>query len=288
MPRPDVLVQPSCFLGESPRWDAAGRSLVFVDIVPGVLYRLDQGALRATSIGQELGSVNLAPGGALVLALRDGIFLTHDGGTTLEPVAPVEAALRTNRMNDSRCDPMGRLWAGTLAFDEAPGAGSLYRIAADGSADRVIGGLTIPNGVDWSPDGSLMYFVDSPTGRIDVLDYDADAGLASSRRPFATLDREIGVPDGLVVDAEGGVWVAAFGGGQVRRYQGDGSLSEVIDLPTTQVTSLCFGGDLLDDLYITTARKHLTDAELADQPLAGAVFTCRPGVRGHVEAIFGG
>ncbi|MHB1164081.1 MAG: SMP-30/gluconolactonase/LRE family protein [Candidatus Nanopelagicales bacterium] len=288
MPRPEVVVHPACFLGESPRWDEAGSSLVFVDIESGVLYRLDRGALRATAIGQELGSVNPAAGGGLVLAARDGIFLSHDDGATLVPVAPVEADVPGNRMNDSRCDPAGRLWAGTLAFGGTPGAASLYRVAADGTAVRVIDGVTIANGLDWSPDGSLMYFIDSPTGRIDVLDFESGTGMVTGRRPFAALAREDGMPDGLVVDAEGGVWVAAFGGGQVRRYDSDGTLSEVIALPTTQVTSVCFGGEHLQDLFITTARKRLSAAQLADQPLAGALFSCRPGVRGRPEAIFGG
>jgi sugar lactone lactonase YvrE len=283
-----VLVHPACFLGESPRWDAASGSLVFVDIVPGVLYRLDRSALTSTPVGQELGSVNPAADGGLVLAVRDGVFRTHDDGATMLPVAPVEADVPSNRMNDSRCDSSGRLWAGTLAFDEAPGAGTLYRVDADGSTRRVIEGLTIANGLDWSPDGSLMYFVDSPTGRIDVLDYDPVEGTVSSRRRFARVDLAIGVPDGLAVDSEGGVWVAVFGGGQVRRYDADGSLSDVLDLPTTQVTSVCFGGEDLQDLFVTTARKHLTASALADQPLAGAVFACRPGVAGRPENRFAG
>lgn len=288
VPTPDVVVHPGCLLGEGPRWDAAGHSLVFVDIEPGVLYRLDDGELQGTSIGQVLGSVNPAAGGGLVLAAGDGIFLTHDDGATLHPVASVEADVPGSRLNDSRCDTAGRLWAGTLASGGTAGAASLYRVGADGSTVQAMGGVTLANGIDWSPDGSLMYFVDSATGIIDVLDFDAQAGAVSGRRPFATLAHEDGMPDGLVVDAEGGVWVAAFGGGHVRRYDSLGALSQVIALPTTQVTSLCFGGEDLTDLFITTARKRLSPSQLADQPLAGAVFTCRPGVRGRPEAAFGG
>jgi sugar lactone lactonase YvrE len=163
--------------------------------------------------------------------------------------------------------------------------GSLYRIDADGRTERVVSGLTISNGLDWSPDASLMYLNDTPTSRIDVFDHDPFTGAVTDRRPFARID---GFPDGLTVDAEGGVWVALFGGSQVRRYSPDGSLDAVVPLPVANVTSLTFGGPDYADLFVTTARHDLDAAQLEAQPLAGAVFVLQPGVRGRPAGRFAG
>jgi sugar lactone lactonase YvrE len=177
-------------------------------------------------------------------------------------------------MNEGGCDPDGRFYCGSMAYDQRPGAGALYRLDPDYSVHVVLENVTISNGLEWSPDGSRAYYNDTPTQRIDVFDYDGESGL-TGRRPFAEIPTEAGGPDGLTVDEEGGVWVALYGGGAVRRYNPEGVLDEVIEVPAKQVTACTFGGSDLDQLFITTSREGLGSG---DDPLAGSVFRSAVGV----------
>lgn len=180
------------------------------------------------------------------------------------------------RFNEGGCDPDGNLYAGSMGYDKAPARGTFYRVDAGGRWDVVLPAVTISNGFELSPDGSLAYYVDTPTGRVDVFDWSSTGGLTGRRR-FAEIDPADGGPDGLTVDAEGHVWVALFGGSAVRRYTPDGRLDDVLALPVRQVTAVTFGGAALDELYVTTSREGLgEDAE----PLAGALFSASVGVRG--------
>jgi sugar lactone lactonase YvrE len=216
-----------------------------------------------------------------VYAVGRGFALDDGFGT---PVRTLPELWTTDavRMNEGGCDPGGRFYCGSMAYAETPGAASLYRLDPDGSVATVLVDLTVSNGLEWSPDGRLAYYVDSATGRIDVMDYAADRGL-TDRRPFVTI--ETGAPDGLTVDAEGGIWVALWGGSAVHRYTPEGALSEVIELPVTQVTACTFGGAGLDELFITTSREGLPpDVE----PAAGALFHVRPGIAGRPVRQFAG
>jgi sugar lactone lactonase YvrE len=284
----DVAVRMECELGEGPRWDPNGHRLLFVDVLAGHLHAAspDGGLVLTRQVGQALGAVNRSEDGGLVLAMRDGIYLADADGAGLSLFASVEGDRPDLRMNDAACDPAGRLWAGTMAFDAMSAAGTLYRIDADGTVTSVLTGLDISNGLGWSPDAGQMYFIDSPTHRIDVLDFDFDSGTVKNRRPFTPIADTPGVPDGLTIDADGGIWVALWGGAQVRRYSPDGRVTDIVNLPVEQPTSCTFGGDAGDVLYITTARLGLTDAQLAASPLAGSVFACRPGYRGHPAHAF--
>jgi sugar lactone lactonase YvrE len=184
-------------------------------------------------------------------------------------------------MNDGACDPQGRFWAGTMAYDESPGAGSLYRLGVDGSCAAVLTGLTISNGIDWSPDGGTMYLSDSGDRRIDAFRFEGSTGSIGDRRTFVQLDREEGAPDGLTVDAEGALWVALWDGGAVNRYGPDGALLATIELPVQRPTSCAFGGPDNSILFITTARAGLGEITLAKQAAAGAVLAITGlGVRG--------
>jgi sugar lactone lactonase YvrE len=156
-------------------------------------------------------------------------------------------------MNDGACDRAGRFFAGTMAEDEATPAGALYRLDPDHVVTRLVAGVTVSNGIGWSPDERLMYYVDSPTRRVDVFDYDPATGAIEGRRPFASLPPGDAVPDGLTVDAEGGVWVALWGGSAVHRYDRAGRLDRVLEIPSVNVTSCAFGGAGLDQLYVTAA-----------------------------------
>jgi sugar lactone lactonase YvrE len=277
-------------LGEGPRWDARSRTLYWVDILKGHVHAFTPAtaACRSHRVGQPVGALAVREAGGLVLALRDG-FATLDLDTgALSWIARVEDDRATQRMNDGRCDAAGRFWAGTMAFDPSPGTGTLYRLDRDGCVTPVLGDLTISNGLDWSPDGRSLYFVDSGTQRVDLFDFDPVAGTLANRRPFVRVPDAAGMPDGLVVDADGFVWVALWGGGALHRYATDGALAQVVTLPVSHPTSCAFGGPDLMDLYVTSASIELTPAALARQPLAGGLFRLRPGVAGRAGHRFAG
>jgi sugar lactone lactonase YvrE len=164
-----------------------------------------------------------------------------------------------------------------MHVDESEPLGELFRLDAGGVLTTVVKGVTVSNGLGWSPDGVRMYYVDSPMRRIDVFDYDPAAGEAFQRRVFADLSAFGGVPDGLTVDADGYVWVAMWGGGVLRRFAQDGSQDAVLEMPVSQPTSCAFGGPGMSDLYVTSASVGLTEAELRAQPLAGRLLRLHPG-----------
>jgi sugar lactone lactonase YvrE len=201
-------------------------------------------------------------------------------------LAAAEADRPGNRMNDGACDAAGRFWAGTMALDERPHAGALYRLDPDLTVHTMLTEVTISNGIDWSLDGRRMYYVDTPTRRIDVFDFDVAAGAIANRRTFVEVPADAGLPDGLTVDAAGFVWVALWGGAALRRYGADGTLERVVPLPVTHPTSCAFGGAALDELYVTSARIALTAEERKRQPQAGGVFRVRPGVAGRPANLF--
>lgn len=269
-------------LAEGPCWLAERGRLLWVDISAGRLHLFDpaSGEDRAIHAGQPVGAAVPADDGRLALALREGFALLDPDGGDVEWVAEVERQVAGNRMNDGKCDPAGRFWAGTMALDQTAGAGALYRLDPDRSVHRVIDGVTVSNGIGWSPDGRLMYFVDTPTHQVDVFDFDAATGAISGRRLFARIDPP-GLPDGLAVDAQGGLWVAVWGGSRVQHLLPDGTPAGAIELPVSQVSSCCFGGQDLRDLYATTAWEGMTPERRGTEPLAGALFRCRPGPAGQ-------
>ncbi|MEV5881278.1 SMP-30/gluconolactonase/LRE family protein [Streptomyces sp. NPDC052020] len=285
--RYDVAVRAEAALGEGPTWDAAREVLIWVDILGSRVHTYDPATGRRTvrATEQHVGAAKPRAGGGLVLNLRDGVALLDPDGTFRwlchEPVPG-------RRGNDAAVAPDGSLWAGTMRYDEAPGGGTLTRLTGDGTAQAVLDDVTVSNGTGWSPDGRLMYYVDTPTGRIDVFDHEDheahQAGRVAGRRPFARIEDGAGFPDGLTVDADGCVWVALWEGAAVRRYTPDGKLDRVIELPVPRVTACAFGGADLADLYITTARTGLA----APHPLAGSVFVVPGAGRGLPQPAFAG
>lgn len=284
----DVALDVRATTGEGPVWDDRSHELVWLDIPRGEVHRFDPSSgsdAVVLSLGQPIGAAGLRDGDGLVLALHDGFGVWDVAG--LRHLADTEADVTGNRMNDGKPDPSGRFWAGTMALDMAPGAGTLYRLHPDGSVRAIIRDLGISNGLDWSADRTRMYFVDSLAGGVDVFDYDDATGEISGRRRFADVPATTGLPDGLTVDSEDHVWVAIWDGGAVHRYAPDGTLDRIVSVPARQVTSCAFGGAALDELYITTAAAGLDDAA-ARQQRAGALFVCRPGAAGRPAFRFGG
>ncbi|MBA3367585.1 MAG: SMP-30/gluconolactonase/LRE family protein, partial [Geodermatophilaceae bacterium] len=208
-----VAVDAHAVTGEGPVWDVDAGQLIWVDIPSGEIHRFDpaDGTDRVTHVGQPVGAVALREGGGLLLAVRDGFTAMAGGSDEVEDlrltmIAAVEADRPENRMNDGKVDPAGRFWAGTMALDSAPGAGTLYRLDTDRSVHPTLTGLTISNGIDWSPDATTMYFIDSTPGTVTAYDYDQHSGSISQPRTVIEIPPEDGLPDGMTVHAEGCLW----------------------------------------------------------------------------------
>lgn len=284
-------------LGERPVWDAAAGCLIWVSINAGELHQFRPPAGGRAAGDRVLASVGVAVGaaaprerGGYVLAAADGFrLLAADGSPDGPPLRPAGMGADV-RFNDGACDPAGRFWAGTAALDGTPGAGALYRLDPDGSVREVFGGVTESNGLGWSPDGTTFYYIDSGADRLRVREFGCDpfSGKISGERDLITFAPGDGIPDGLVVDTEGCLWIAMWDGGCVRRYSPGGELLAVWPVPVSRPTCPGFGGAGLDDLYLTTAWEGLDEAERAAEPLAGHLLRARPGTRGLAQARYGG
>jgi sugar lactone lactonase YvrE len=275
-------------LGEGALWDWRGDLLVSVDIPAGcVLVSVPRdGSTRSFDVGQPVSAAMLRGEHDLLLAVRDG-FATLDLETgAVEPLVAVEADRPANRMNDAACDARGRCFAGTMATDDTPRAGTLYRLDEDLSVHAVLDGLTISNGLGWSPSGDVMYHIDSKAGGVDAHDFDANSGALSGRRRLVDTDSSWGLPDGLATDAEGDIWVAFWDGSALRRFSAEGELTETLELPAARPTRPAFGGTDLDELYVTSAK--LDPEQTLDGDLGGAIFVLEPGVRGVRAHPFAG
>jgi sugar lactone lactonase YvrE len=284
----EVAVGAGAELGEGPRWDASTRTLLWVDIPGQTVHRYDP-VTGKDVVRPVPGVVSLAlprRRGGIVVGLPDGLHLLDGDDPPL--IAAIESDRTDTRTNDGACDAAGRLWVGTMALDERSSFAALYRVDSHLGVTTVLTGTTISNGLGWSPSGDLFYFIDSPTRRVDVFDFDPATGALEGRRRFAAVEIEGAVPDGLAVDAEGGVWVALHGGWGLLRFAPDGEPAAAVDLPIARITSCCFGGPDLRDLYVTTRREGLSAGELAAQPLAGALLRLDVGVAGLPTHAFAG
>ncbi|PKW07617.1 MULTISPECIES: SMP-30/gluconolactonase/LRE family protein [unclassified Streptomyces] len=277
----EVAVRAGATLGEGPAWDPVSGRLIWLDILGARVHTYDPSTGRRTvrTTDQHIGAAKPRAGGGLVLNLRDGVGLLDPDGTfrwlRREPVPG-------RRGNDAAVAPDGSLWAGTMRYDEATGGGTLSRLTGDGTAATVLPDVTVSNGTGWSPDGRLMYYIDTPTRRVDVFDHDADG--VRDRRPLVEIEEGAGFPDGLTVDADGCVWVALWDGGAVRRYTPAGELDRVITLPTPRTTACAFGGAALTDLYVTTARVGLP----SPHPVAGSLLVIPDAGQGLPQPAFAG
>jgi sugar lactone lactonase YvrE len=283
---PELVCDANAICGEGPCWDADRSRLLWVDIDAGLLHAFDpvSGDNATRDVGSFVSAVIPRQAGGLVLARQGGVFALDEESGDLELLAPIDAADASLRTNDAKCDPAGRLWVGTMALDERIGVGSLFRLDAAGGQSRVmLTNVTISNGLGWSPDGGTMYYVDTPLGRIDAFDFDSAAGAISNRRTFVEVTPP-GYPDGLCVDAEGCLWLSLWGGSAVNRYAPNGQLVDVIPMPVEQVTSCCFGGADLGDLYITTAARGHGGVNRPSP--AGGLFRVRAEARGLPQALF--
>jgi sugar lactone lactonase YvrE len=285
----ELVLDAHAELGEAPCWDADARRLLWVDITAGLVHRFDPstGADEMFDVGQPVGAaVPIASGGAMVAA-RDGFSMLDLTTGAIAPVAGIEATIPETLMNDGKCDAEGRFWAGTKDVEGRRPLGSLFRLDPDRTLTRVLTGVTISNGMDWSPDGRTMYYIDSATYGIDAFDVERETGSVSRRRRLVDLPNAWGLPDGMTVDEEGCIWVAFWTGSALRRLSPEGGLVSVVTLPVSLVTSCAFGGSDLSELYITSARIGLSSHQTREQPHAGGLFRLSPGVRGPAGRPFG-
>lgn len=281
--RAEQITDPVAYHGEGPVWSPGWGGLRWVDMLAGDVLSLGaDGTIDRTHVGAIAAAIRPRRSGGAVIGVERGFALEDGSGAITE--LPALWTHDRLRMNEGACDPDGRFYCGSMAYDRTPGAGAVHRLDADGSTTVVVEGVTISNGLDWSPDGAGAYYNDTETHRVDAFDYDTEGGL-SGRRPFVTIDPDVGRPDGLTVDAEGGVWVALNTGGVVHRYLPDGTLDEVVEVAVRKVTACTFGGDRLDQLYITTSRENL---EPDDEPPAGSLFRADVGVIGQPVREFAG
>ncbi|MDP2696972.1 SMP-30/gluconolactonase/LRE family protein [Thalassospira sp.] len=289
-----VLSDLRCILGEGPHWDAEQGELCFVDIVGKTAYALKPatGDLRSWSFDRPVSAIVPRRQGGFLVALADHLaFMDPETGKTTSFVAP-DADHEGNRSNEARVDPMGRFWQGTMQNNIGPygedlpvtvSTGTLNRVDADGTITRFVEQIGISNTLLWSPDGRKMYFGDTITNQLDVYDFDMESGVASNRRFFAKTD-DHGSMDGSAIDAEGYIWNARWGGSCLIRYNPDGGIDRIIDLPVTNPTSCVLGGPEMTTLYITSATVGLS----GNNPQDGALLSLETGVRGMPCFAFAG
>jgi sugar lactone lactonase YvrE len=285
------VVASSDQLGETPLWCPRSRAVWWLDIEQPKLqsYNPQTGQHRVYSIDAKfVGSLALRKSGGFLIALDLALFTFDPETLRLERFCDVESGDKDNRLNDGRCDRQGRFWVGTMDNGLREPNGALYSVGRDGSVVRHFDGVIVSNCIAISPDQKTLYFSDTRRYTIWAFDLDVESGSISNRRVFVDYTTTHDRPDGACVDAEGFIWNAIFAGGRVVRYTPDGRIDRTIKVPVTNPTCICFGGPTLETLFITTARKFLTPAQLAAEPWAGALLAVEPGVKGLPESAFAG
>jgi sugar lactone lactonase YvrE len=292
-PVPRVATEESFDLAEGPVWDPFRDRLLWLDIRQGTVLvgrLLDDGTItieQRISTPAMVGAVAVSEGGDWILAGQREL-LTRTAEGTLAAGPALLAADSGRRLNDGKIDPAGRFVVGTLMIDESPTTTEvLVLVQPDGSVDELDADLTLSNGMGWSPDGSRFYSIDTERRVVNVRDYDAAAGSVGPRRALITIE-EGRYPDGMCVDADGSLWVAIWGGGQVRRFTPDGVFERAIDVPAPHTSCVAFAGPDLATMVITTATKGLDADQLAEFPLSGRLFTVDAGVRGLATTPWSG
>jgi sugar lactone lactonase YvrE len=280
----DQITDPLAAHGEGPVWHAGWPGLRWLDMLAGDVLELDPVTQHVSRhhVGDVVAALRPRSNGGAVLALQRGFALADASLGNVRSLGDLWSDPGV-RMNDGDCDPNGCFYCGSMAYNETPGAGSLYRLDTKGNVNVVHTGVTISNGLAWSPDGGTAYYIDTPTQQIDAFDHDPTHGL-TRRRTVVRIPTTDGAPDGLTIDADGRLWVALWGGAAVRCYLPDGRLAEHLPLPVTQVTACTFGGPNLDELYITTSRQQVAPGT---QPAAGALFRAQVGTHGLPARLYG-
>ncbi len=286
----ELVVNARSTLGEAPFWDESTKRLHWVDIMEKRIctFHPGNGSSRYIQLDQYVGAVVPRTGGGWTAVLKGGFYHIDRNGYSTFIVNP-ERDKPDNRFNDGKCDPAGRFWAGTMSLSNRKKAGSLFRLDPDGSVRRMLENVTISNGLAWSGDGDIFYFIDTPTRKVVAFDYDIKTGEIHNARTVINIPPEEGDPDGMTIDQEGKLWIAHWGGWQVARWNPfTGKKLDSIPLPVSLVTSCTFGGKNMNELFITTAKIGLREDELQEQPLSGGLFRIKLNVKGYPVHRFKG
>nr|WP_239534261.1 SMP-30/gluconolactonase/LRE family protein [Thalassobacillus pellis] len=270
-------------LGEGPSWDEANRLLYWVDIEGKkvFVYNPAVNENKTIEMDQMVGAIVPRSGNEAVIAMEKGLQFMNTKTGELHPISDPESDIQENRFNDGKCDPEGRFWAGTMSFDAKEGNGSLYCLETDQNITKKIGNVTISNGLAWSPDNRYMYYIDTPTRKVDRYEYDLETGDINNPVTVVEIPEGQGNPDGMTIDAEGNLWIAHWGGARISVWNPEnGELQKIIPVPALNVTSCVFGGDELNELYITTASTGMTEEDLRKYPHAGGLFKLKTTVKG--------
>lgn len=272
-------------LAEGPVWHH--DRLWWVDIERGEIHAFDPStaADQVWKFPHKIGFIIPSVRGDFIIGSDQGLFRFSPETEPLTPIAHPEKGIPGNRFNDAKCDPDGRLWAGTMAMDETPSRGALYRIDSDLRVSRTVPKVSISNGLAWSPNGRTMYYIDSPTRRVDAFDFEPTSGEVSGRRTIIEITD--GFPDGMCIDQLGNLWIAIWGGWCVACHEPRrGKRIAKIQVPAEYVTSCCFGPR--NTLFITTSSRDVVDSTRDKQPLAGGLFSAQIEVSGPVPPSFAG
>lgn len=283
--KPEVLFEVEAWLGEGPVWDARSGTLYWLDILNKRIYA---NAEILAELDDFIGCIALRKSGGLALTKRFSFAsLSFDPVRETYLSAPAGEP-SNNRFNDGKCDPRGRLIAGTMDINEKDPTGSLYSF--DGtSTTKLLTGVTISNGMAWSPEGKTFYYIDTPTREVKAFDYDLDRGTIANPRVAVRVPGTLGWPDGMTSDTQGNLWIAMWGGSQITKWNpGTGRLLEQIAVPVIQPSSCTFGGKNMNELFITSARKGLDEAALKQYPLSGGVFRLKTNTEGMPAFEFAG
>lgn len=278
-------------LGEGPIWHQAEQALYWVDILKHTIHRFYPGTAKSDVFEVALPVTLLAfrAAGGFVAATAQRLAFWNPANPRFDFITAPSIDKPDIRFNDGAVDPQGRLWIGTMnEKDNHAPDGVLYRLDPDLTAHQIAAGFTVSNGTGWSPDHKTMYFTDTLRRVILAYDYDSSSGTIEHGRPFVSIPEAEGLPDGLTIDSEGFVWSAQWGGWRVTRYDPAGQVERVIRMPVANATSCAFGGDNLDELYITTAWSGLSEPERQSQPFAGDLFRLKLEVKGLAESKFAG
>jgi len=283
--QPELLFDTKALLGEGPIWDAHTQTLYWVDILNKRVYA--EGNILA-QLDDFVGCIAPRNGGGLILTQRFGFARLEVDSVELTSLASPENVPTNNRFNDGKCDPRGRFLAGTMDMGEKDPTGSLYSF--DGkSITKLLGNVTISNGLTWSPDHKTFYYIDTPTREVKAFDYDMETGALANPRVAVRVTESLGWPDGMTSDMQGHLWIAMWGGAQVTKWNPNtGELLEQIPVPAKNVSSCIFGGKNLNELYLTSARLGLDEATLVEYPLTGGVFRLETNVEGMPTFEFTG
>jgi len=282
-----LVLDAQATLGEGPAWDARTQTLYWVDILERRLHVYD-GEDHSIQLEDYVGCVAPCRDGRLVLALGLGFWTMQPDGANLTRLASPDGEASGNRFNDGKCDPAGRMLAGTMDLAERAASGSLYSLEPDGRINRLLSGIRISNGLAWSPDHRTLYYIDTPTREIKAFDYDLESGQIGNPRVAIRIPRDLGSPDGMTSDTQGHLWVAMWGGARLTRWDPRrAELLEQIPVPSLNVTSCVFGGGGMNELFVTSARKGMDQAALEAYPNAGGLFRLQTDVTGIPTFEFG-